>query len=164
MVSSIVFVFSNRQNDRMIIDALKALFIRDLNKLKKEIGLYSSASNLWIVDKEITNSGGNLCYHLIGNLKHFIGAQLGNSDYVRQRELEFSAKHILTADLLSEIDETINVVESTLGLLTDEELNNEYPLIVFKEKMTIGYFLIHLHSHLNYHLGQINYHRRLLDE
>jgi hypothetical protein len=29
--------------------------------------------------------------------------------------------------------------------------------------MTLGYFLIHLYGHFNYHLGQINYHRRLLD-
>jgi len=147
----------------MIIETIKSLFIRDLNRLKKEINLYSIEDNLWIIDKEISNSGGNLCFHLIGNLKTFIGRELGGTGYVRQRDLEFSAKNIPVADLLSDIDETIVIIESTLNQLSDDDLRKDYPLIVFKDKMTIGYFLIHLQSHLNYHLGQINYHRRLLD-
>ena len=147
----------------MIIKSIKSLFIRDLNRLKKEINLYSSEENLWVIDKEISNSGGNLCFHLIGNLKTFIGRELGDTGYVRQRDLEFSAKNIPRIELLNEIDETISIIESTISKLSDEDLSNDYPLIVFKGKMTVGYFLIHLHSHLNYHLGQINYHRRLLD-
>ena len=147
----------------MIIDSIKSLFLRDLNKLKKEISLYSSESNLWIVDKKIANSAGNLCFHLIGNLKTFIGGVLGGTGYVRQRDLEFSAKNIPRTSLLAQLDETIQIVEKTLDSLTDDVLANEYPIVVFKEKMTVGYFLIHLTTHLNYHLGQVNYHRRLLD-
>ena len=147
----------------MIVETIKSLFLRDLTKLKKEISLYSSEANLWIVDKEIANSGGNLCYHLIGNLKTFIGRELGGTGYVRQRDLEFSAKDIPLASLLVQVDETIQIVEETLDKLPDDKLDDEYPIIVFREKMTIGYFLIHLTTHLNYHLGQINYHRRLLD-
>jgi len=147
----------------MIIKSIKSLFLRDLNRLKKEISLYSSEDNLWLVDKEITNSSGNLCYHLIGNLKHFIGSQLGNTGYIRQRDLEFSAKNIPIKELQEGIDQTIEIIDSTLSKLSDEDLQLDYPLIVFKDKMTVGYFLIHLNSHINYHLGQINYHRRLLD-
>jgi len=148
----------------MIIDSIKSLFDRDLKKLKREIELYSTEANLWIVDKQITNCAGNLCYHLIGNLKHFVGSQLGNTGYVRQRDLEFSRKDIPRVELLEEIDETLKIVGTTLDTLTNEDLSKEYPIVVFKEKMTIGYFLIHLATHLNYHLGQINYHRRLLDQ
>jgi len=147
----------------MIVTSIKSLFVRDLEKLKKEIGLYSSENNLWIVEKNISNSAGNLCYHLIGNLKHFIGSQLGNTGYVRQRDLEFSARNIPRPQLLAEVDEVIQIITVTLDRLSDEDLGKEYPIIVFKDKMTIGYFLIHLSTHLNYHLGQINYHRRLLD-
>jgi uncharacterized damage-inducible protein DinB len=147
----------------MIIDALKSLYFRDLNQLKKEIELYISDANLWRVEGKITNSGGNLCYHLIGNLKAFVGAELGGSNYIRQRDLEFSAKHIKREKLVEEIEETLQIVMDTLSILSDKDLEKEYPIIVFKEKMTTGYFLIHLATHLNYHLGQINYHRRLLD-
>ena len=147
----------------MIISSLKSLFERDLRKLKKEIELYSSEENLWIVEKNIANTAGNLCYHLIGNLKHFIGAHLGGTGYIRQRNLEFSAKDIPRNELIAEVEEVIEIVTSTLDTLTDDDLADEYPIIVFKEKMNIGFFLIHLATHLNYHLGQINYHRRLLD-
>lgn len=146
-----------------MVDIIKTLFLRDLNKLKKEIELYSSESILWVVDGNISNSGGNLCCHLIGNLKTYIGRELGNSNYVRRRDLEFSAKDIARAQLLIEIDETIQIIDRTLSLILDEDLGNDYPIIIFKEKMSIGYFLFHLATHLNYHLGQINYHRRLMD-
>jgi len=147
----------------MTIEILRKLFKRDLNKLKLEISAYTNEDNLWIIDKNITNCGGNLCLHLLGNLNAFIGAELGQSGYKRQRELEFSQKNIKRHELISQIEETIEIIDSTLKKLPEEALTLEYPLLVFKEKMTTGYFLVHLATHLTYHLGQINYHRRLLD-
>ncbi len=113
--------------------------------------------------KNIANSAGNLCLHLIGNLNTYIGAELGKSNYIRHRELEFSLKNIPRQELILNIENTKNVVLNALSNLNDDNLNNEYPLLVFEQKTTLGYFLIHLTTHLTYHLGQINYHRRLLD-
>jgi len=146
----------------MITETLIKLFTRDLYKLKIEIESYSNERNLWLVEKSITNSAGNLCLHLVGNLNAFIGAQLGNSNYIRQRDLEFSNKDVPRSELLKMVDDTIAVVENTLGKLKEQDLEKEYPLLVFKEKTTTEYFLMHLVTHLTYHLGQINYHRRLL--
>lgn len=147
----------------MLIPILQSLFERDLNKLKIEIESYHDENNLWHVEKNITNSAGNLCLHLIGNLNAFIGAELGKTGYVRNRELEFSTKHIARNELIQNIEATQDVVRNSLAILSEEELSADYPLIVFKNKMTTGWFLVHLATHLNYHLGQINYHRRLLD-
>ena len=147
----------------MVIATLKSLFDRDLNKLKIEIGQYNDESAIWKVDGYVTNSAGNLCLHIIGNLNGFIGSELGNSGYVRQRDLEFSTKETPRAELLKMIDETIAVMDSSLDKVTPEQLEADYPKVVFADKMTTGYFLIHLATHLNYHLGQINYHRRLFD-
>lgn len=147
----------------MIDDSLITIFLRDLDKLKAEIELYSKEPNLWITDKEITNSAGNLCLHLIGNLNTFIGAEIGGTGYVRQREREFGDKDIPRQKLLQMIEETKKVVASSLRKISDENLNEEYPIKVFNEKTSTGYFLMHLTTHLTYHLGQINYHRRLLD-
>ncbi|MGB5274292.1 MAG: DinB family protein, partial [Flavobacteriaceae bacterium] len=83
--------------------------------------------------------------------------------YIRQRELEFSEKNVSKTELLRRIKETAAILDKTLEKLKEEDMNNEFPLMVFKEKMTTGFFLIHLATHLTYHLGQINYHRRLLD-
>jgi len=146
----------------MITETLIKLFTRDLYKLKIEIESYSNERNLWLVEKGITNSAGNLCLHLVGNLNAFIGAQLGNTNYIRQRDLEFSNKDVPRSELLKMVDDTIAVIENTLGKLKEQDLEKEYPLLVFKEKTSTEYFLMHLVTHLTYHLGQINYHRRLL--
>jgi len=147
----------------MFIEAIKALFNRDLNRLRTEISLYKDERNLWKVDKQIANSAGNLCLHLIGNLNTYIGAEIGKTNYVRDREQEFSLKDISRAELIENIDKTIAVVTTSLDALTDEQLENEYPVLVFENKTSTAYLLFHLTTHLTYHLGQINYHRRLLD-
>ena len=67
------------------------------------------------------------------------------------------------AELLEKLEFLIKIVSSTLEKLSDENLKKEYPTEALGYKMTTEYFLIHLLSHLSYHLGQINYHRRLLD-
>nr|WP_321222636.1 DinB family protein [uncultured Psychroserpens sp.] len=148
----------------MLTTTLIKLFKRDLNKLKQEINAYQNEQNMWISNDTISNSAGNLALHLIGNLNHFIGATIGGSNYVRQRELEFSLKNISKIKLLAQIDETILIMESTLNKLTSEDLQKEYKRRDFEDAMTVEYFLIHLTMHLAYHLGQINYHRRLLDK
>ncbi len=147
----------------MSVQILKTLFLRDLYKLKQEIEFYKDESNLWITDKGIANSAGNLCLHLTGNLNTYIGKELGHTGYIRNRELEFSQKNISRKELLKGIDETISIIDKVLDNIKDERLKEDYPLVVFTEKMTTGFFLVHLVSHLSYHLGQINYHRRLLD-
>jgi uncharacterized damage-inducible protein DinB len=147
----------------MVIETLQKIFKRDLEKLKQEITSYRDESNLWKVDKSIANSSGNLCLHLVGNLNAYIGAEIGKTGYVRNRDLEFSMKNIPQVQLVKMIENTIGVVEEGLSKLTEDDLEKEYPLLVFNEKTSTGYFLIHLTVHLGYHLGQINYHRRLLD-
>ncbi len=147
----------------MLIKTIQALLRRDLNKLKTEISAYKDESNLWLVEKGITNSAGNLCLHLIGNLNTYIGAEIGKTGYIRHRDLEFSLKNIPRQELLEKIDQTIQVVETALDGLNENELDMEYPILVFAEKTSTGYFLVHLAVHLGYHLGQINYHRRLSD-
>ena len=147
----------------MLIETLKSLFNRDLNKLKVEIESYQNENQLWAIDKNISNSGGNLCLHLIGNINTYIGAEIGKTGYVRNRPLEFSLKDIPKSELIGKIEETIIVVNNTLDPLSEEDLNAIYPQIVFEKEMTTGFFFVHLSTHLAYHLGQINYHRRLLD-
>lgn len=146
----------------MVTEVLIKLYERDLARLRSEIEQYASEDGLWIVSDGITNSAGNLTLHLVGNLKHFIGAVLGSSGYVRDRDAEFSSKPVGRGVLVTQIDATVEVVKTTLTSLKEEDLAATYPIEVFGSPMTTEFFLIHLHSHLNYHLGQINYHRRLL--
>lgn len=144
------------------LQSTSKILLRDLDKLEKEISLYPNLVSIWAVRGEIKNSGGNLCLHLCGNLQHFIGAILGNSGYIRDREKEFSLCDISAKDLVLEVIRTKEAVKSTLAKFDPAQLEKDYPIAVFDEPMSTQYFLIHLAAHLQYHLGQINYHRRLI--
>ena len=147
----------------MVKDTLMELFERDIQKLKTEINLYKDEDNLWVIKEGISNSAGNLCLHLVGNLNHFIGATLGNSGYVRHREDEFSLKNIPRQDLIMNIENCVLILNNTFSRLTEEELEKDFPLEKHGTIVSTTHMLLHLLGHLNYHLGQINYHRRLLD-
>jgi uncharacterized damage-inducible protein DinB len=147
---------------KMVRPSLIEFYERDLRRLKDELNLYSNESDLWVVKNGISNSGGNLCLHLLGNLNHFIGATLGKSGYVRDRDSEFTLKNIPRAELNTRIDQTIEVVKSALENLSSEDFYADYPLLYNGNILKTQNMLLHLLSHLNYHLGQINYHRRLV--
>ena len=146
----------------MLNKILIELYERDLDKLRTEIESYSDEADIWKTVDGITNSAGNLCLHLTGNLQHFFGAVLADTGYVRDRDSEFANKNISRDEMLAAIDATKAVVMETLNNLTDGDFAATYPIEVFGQPMTTGYFLTHLTTHFNYHLGQINYHRRLL--
>ncbi|MBK7804649.1 MAG: DinB family protein [Chloracidobacterium sp.] len=146
----------------MLTDVLAQIFERDLGKLQAEVRQYSNEKDLWKKKGEISNSAGNLTLHLVGNLKHFIGAVLGGIDNVRDRDLEFADVDVSRDVLLAAIDETALAVNDTLSKLTPADLEKQYPINVFGHPMTTEFFVVHLATHLDYHLGQINYHRRLM--
>ena len=105
------------------LDNIKVLMNRELNQLSKEISLYKSEENIWVIGKEIANTAGNLTLHICGNLQHFIGNILGNSGYKRNREYEFSAKSVKKSELLKEIETTKDMVNSALQNLPEKERN-----------------------------------------
>ena len=146
-----------------MLTILKKMFLRDLGKLKTEIELYQDEQKIWHIEKQISNTAGNLCLHLLGSLNNFVGAELAATGYVRNRDLEFSLGIVPRAELLMHIEETTQMIAKALDNLTDAQLEDEFPKAVLNEKVTTAYLLTHMVTHLNYHLGQINYHRRLLD-
>ena len=145
----------------MLKETLIQIFERDLLQLKKEIESYADENKLWMMKEGITNTAGNLCLHLIGNLNHFISATLGNSGYARNRDNEFSLKNIPRKELLDDIDKTIASVKISLRNLSEKDFEKIFPLEKHGKTVTTDFMMLHLVSHFNYHLGQINYHRRL---
>ena len=147
-----------------MLESLAKLYDRDLQKLRNEIDVYENEADLWIIKSEINNSAGNLVLHLVGNLNTYIGAEIGKTGYIRNRPLEFSQKGLSKKELVNKISDTLDVIKESLNTLPEEALEEIYPQLVFEQKTSTGYLLIHLTTHLTYHLGQINYHRRLLDK
>lgn len=146
----------------MLTEILTDLYERDLNKLKAEIALYPDEADLWKKPGGVPNSAGSLCLHLNGNLQHFFGAVLGGTGFVRDRDSEFTTTGVPRSVMLDDVDKTICVVKETLAKVTEEDLAATYPIEVFGNPMTIGWFITHLSTHLTWHLGQINYHRRMI--
>lgn len=146
----------------MIIDTLLSLFDLNLKKLISEIELYENEEDIWRIEKNISNSAGNLALHIVGNLNTYIGKEIGETNYIRNRELEFSNKNIPRQDLIKSINETRAILTETLKALSNKDLKREYPILVLVERTTTEYLLVHLVTHLSYHLGQINYHRRFI--
>lgn len=145
----------------MLIEILKTIYHRDLQRLYDEIELYKDETVMWKTERGIKNCGGNLCLHLIGNLETYIGQAIGKFEYTRNRELEFSLKDVPKTKLLEMVKRTSEKVMKSLDKV--EDMENEFPLLIGDEKRSVGYSLVHLSTHLTYHLGQINYHRRLMD-
>ncbi len=147
----------------MITSILTDILTKELKKLREEIGAFSTEEKLWIIDGDIKNCAGNLCLHMVGNLNAYIGAELGKTGYVRDRDGEFNDKNVPRSKLLNKIDETVEMIENTLSKLDSKTLESDFPL-KFKDKpINTQFFLVNLTSHLSYHLGQVNYLRRLLD-
>ncbi|MGH7645041.1 MAG: DinB family protein [Gemmatimonadales bacterium] len=146
----------------MTSTALARIIARDLRALRREVEAYGDERDLWRVVPGITNSGGTLALHLTGNLQHFIGTVLGGTGYVRDRAAEFARRDVPRNELLRHIDETVAAVERTLAALGDDALARPFPQPPGGADVSTRAFLLHLATHLTYHLGQIDYHRRML--
>ena len=140
-------------------------FHTGLSKLQEELRAYDDENTLWIIEKNIKNSAGNLAQHLVGNIKNFVGKFMGQIPYHRERDREFNERQFDRATLISMIDETKDVVAKALSDKDASFLDLPFPTeaVTVKEGQTNGFMLSYLAAHLNYHLGQVNYHRRLLN-
>lgn len=143
-------------------DWIATVMTRELKALRREVESYPSDDKLWETAPGITNPGGNLVLHLAGNIQYFFGAVLGGTDYKRYRDAEFGSRDLPKAELLREIDGAIAAVGAGIAKVSDADLKKPFPEAVGGVTPTTGVFLAHLAVHLGYHLGQVDYHRRII--
>ncbi|HTI04693.1 MAG TPA: DinB family protein [Gemmatimonadales bacterium] len=141
---------------------LTNVITRELKALRREIESYPTDADLWEIPEGVANPGGNLALHLAGNLQYFVGNVLGKNGYVRNRDAEFASRDVPRADLLREIDNAISAVEDGMSKISEADLAKPYPEKVGGVTSSTGAFLAHFATHLAYHLGQVDYHRRML--
>ena len=141
---------------------IKTLMLRELRALRREIEAYPDESLLWAQPDGVSNTAGNLALHLSGNLQHFVGAKLGGTGYVRDRDAEFARRDVGRAEILREIDATSAAVAQTLDRMGDDGLSAPFPEPILQKTIATDVWLMHLVAHLGYHLGQIDYHRRMV--
>jgi Protein of unknown function (DUF1572) len=147
----------------MLNHVLSNFYERDIRKLIEEVYLFRNEENLWKTHGSVKNSCGNLVLHIIGGLNHLIGATLAHTGYVRDRDQEFIRKGVERKDLVGQLEELIPMISQTMNGLTHEDMEAEYPIFFDKPETSTSYVLVQLLAHLNYHIGQVNYLRRILE-
>ena len=146
----------------MLVAAVAAILDRDLQALAREVSAYPDERALWDTPRGITNSAGTLALHLAGNIRHYLGAKLGDTGYVRDRTAEFASRDIPRATILAQIEETRAAVRAVAARASEPRPEDDYPEVVGGVRVATGEYLIHLVSHFAYHLGQVDYHRRVV--
>jgi hypothetical protein len=147
----------------MLNNVLATLYERDLRKLIEEVNLFQNGGNLWKTTGGVVNCCGNLTLHIIGNLNHYVGATLAHTDYVRDRPREFAEKGVPRGELVARLEALIPMIKTTLNNFTDLQMGAQFPLLFDDAYNSNSYVLIRLLTHLDYHLGQVNYLRRILE-
>lgn len=142
--------------------AIAGILDRDLQALRREVEAYPDERSLWETVPGIINTAGTLVLHLTGNIQHYFGALLGGTGYVRDRPAEFARRDVPRADLLRQIDAARSAVRVGLASFSDGQLAAEYPEAIAGVRVTTGDYLVHLATHFAYHLGQLDYHRRVV--
>ena len=145
----------------MLNNDLAGFYERDIRKLIEEINLFANEHDLWRTEGTVKNSCGNIVLHIIGGLNFHIGVTIAHANYTRNREEEFSKKNIPREELIQKLEQLIPVVTGVLNKLTPHQLDEDFPKFFDNPGTSMGYVLVQLLAHLNYHLGQINYLRRI---
>ncbi len=141
---------------------IAVILLRDIRTLRRELEAYADERQLWAEPPGITNSGGTLALHLVGNLRHFIGARLGGTRYLRDRPAEFARRDVPRAELLAEIAALEGEVTRAFAGLDSARLEDTFPEEIAGLRLPTGQYLVHLVAHFTFHLGQLDYHRRVV--
>lgn len=141
---------------------LRRLILRELETFRQEVRSFPDDATLWQAPAGVTNPAGTLALHVAGNLRHFVGAVLGNTGYVRNRDHEFAARGLPREELLAALDAASAEVGDTLTRLDPGVLDQPYPQAVGGATLGTRRFLLHLAAHLAWHLGQAGYLRRIV--
>lgn len=148
----------------MFIEHIHHIMVRELRGMKNELLAYQDEGDIWRSVPGLPNTAGTVALHVAGNLQHFVGAQLGKSGYVRDRESEFGRRDVPVSELVKELDRTVAALDAAFAKLEEEVMDRPFPQEIAGVRPTVGEFLVHLVAHLAYHLGQIDYHRRCVTE
>jgi len=147
----------------MVTTYLSAIITRELATMRAELLAFENESDIWKTPAGIANPTGTLALHVAGNLRHFIGAKLGDTGYVRDRDAEFADREVPRARILERLEAAAEEVATTMDAMDPARLEERVDLGFGDGKRPVVLdFLLHLSAHLAFHVGQAGYHRRLV--
>jgi uncharacterized damage-inducible protein DinB len=153
---------SSATEQRDFVRSIVTILDRDLETVRREIEAYPRESDLWREVPGIANVGGTLVLHLAGNIQHYFGTRLGGGEYRRDRPAEFARRNVGRAELLHEVAAARGAIQAALREISEEDLRADFPEIITGCRVRTSEYLIHLATHFAYHMGQLDYHRRMV--
>jgi hypothetical protein len=136
--------------------------LRELAALRRELEAYPEDGLVWSLPPGAPNSAGTLALHLSGHIQHYVGAVLGGTSYLRDRDAEFATRGLPRRDLLANMAEAERAVVAVLPGIANSSLNGVFPERLRGVKVTTREALLQVATHAAYHVGQVDYHRRLV--
>ncbi len=122
-----------------------------------------SLEQLWYRPNENTLSIGNTLLHLNGNVRQYILAGLAGGNDTRERSKEFNERSMIRKDdLMGPLKATIHEVDQYLDTIDIGNLTQVRPVQCFDES-GVG-ILIHVVEHFSYHVGQVVYITKMLED
>jgi hypothetical protein len=129
-----------------------------LSSKVRELAEPLSGQQFWRKPFPFGNSFGHLVLHLTGNLNYYIGAELAGTDYIRDRDREFTeTDHPPKSEIMNHFDQAVAVVLRTIQAQSPDDWSKAYTAM--REEGAGNRFNIFLRcaTHLHHHVGQMIY-------
>jgi uncharacterized damage-inducible protein DinB len=134
-------------------------YYRDLTRRVHALCEELSEEQFWTRPYVYGNSLGHLTLHVIGNLNYYIGAQIADTGYVRDRPREFTETSPPAKDeVLKQLDQVVDLVVETIEAQTVESWSEKYEAVgaadIVKDRFSI---FLNCAAHFQHHIGQMIY-------
>lgn len=139
--------------DRLFLDYSVAKL--DQYRSKIEICVRKlNEDQIWSRGRETENSIGNLCLHLLGNVRQWIVSGVGGAADHRNRDSEFEARGgISTDELISRLNQAVAQACDVIAKLTPMRLEEE--ITIQSYRLSVLEAVYHVVEHFSHHAGQI---------
>lgn len=123
----------------------------------RELAARLSDAQFWTKPFPFGNSFGHLVLHLTGNLNYYIGAQIAQTGYVRDRPREFSdANPPAKEETLQRFEAAVAMVRETIHDQSSVDWTKPYAATGSTAADRLSIFLV-CESHIQLHIGQMLY-------
>lgn len=123
----------------------------------RELAAPLSNGQFWQKPFSFGNSFGHLVLHLTGNLSYYIGAQIAQTGYVRDRPREFNDPNPPSKEeALHRFDDAVAMVIKTVRAQSSEDWSAEYSGVGTMARNRLD-MIVQCAAHMQHHIGQMIY-------
>ena len=123
----------------------------------RELAAPLTEQQFWTKPYPYGNSFGHLVLHLTGNLSYYIGAQIANTGYVRDRPREFNDPNPPSKEeALHRLDDAVSMVVKTVHGQSAGDWAGSYSAVGSNCSNRLD-MVVQCAGHMQHHIGQMIY-------